>query len=98
MGKGSVHNLIINVAVPLLTAYAVYSGERTYLEKALELLEGLKEASNKVTRLYEELGWKATSAADNQGALGLYKLYCQPVNCLRCTIGNKIMKQNKPTA
>ncbi|MFD2248075.1 DUF2851 family protein [Pontibacter ruber] len=98
MGKGSAHNLIINVTVPLLAAYASYSGERSYLEKAVALLEGLREASNKVTRLYEELGWKATSAADNQGALGLYKLYCQPINCLRCSIGNKIMKQTKPTA
>ncbi|WP_018477271.1 DUF2851 family protein [Pontibacter roseus] len=98
LGKSSAQNLTVNVAVPLLAAYARHTQELTYLDKAVELLEKLKEASNRVTRQYEELGWKAASAADNQAALGLYQRYCQPVNCLRCAIGNKIMKQNTPTA
>ncbi|TPE42621.1 DUF2851 family protein [Pontibacter mangrovi] len=95
MGKGSAQNLVINVAVPILAAYASHSGDRTLLEKAITLLEQLKEESNKYTRLYEELGWQAKSAADNQAALGLYKRYCHPINCMRCAVGNKIMKQNK---
>ena len=86
MGKGSAHNLIINVAVPLLAAYANYSGDRSYLDKAVAFLEKVKEDSNKYTRLYEALGWRAKSAADNQAALGLFRNYCQPVNCLRCSI------------
>lgn len=98
MGKSSVQNLVINVAVPLLASYAIYSGDRLYMERAVSLLEQLKEASNQITRLYEELGWQARSAADNQAALGLYHLYCAPVNCLHCAIGNKIMKQNSPAA
>ncbi|MHA6248901.1 DUF2851 family protein [Pontibacter sp. CAU 1760] len=94
MGKGSVHNLIINVAVPLLSAYATYTSERQYLEKALTLLEQLKEACNTYTRLYEDLGWAIRSAADSQATLSLYVRYCNPVNCMRCAIGNKIMKQS----
>ncbi|MEJ8757374.1 DUF2851 family protein [Pontibacter sp. H259] len=97
MGKGSAHNLIINVAVPLLAAYSQFASDRAYLEKAIELLERVKEASNKITRLYEELGWKAQTAADNQAALGLYKNYCQPIQCLQCAIGNKILRQNMLT-
>ena len=97
LGKSSAQNLTINVAVPLLAAYATHTQELRYLDKAVELLEKVKEASNRFTRQYEELGWKAASAADNQAALGLYKQYCQPVNCLRCAIGNKIMKQNTPS-
>ncbi|MBD1397896.1 DUF2851 family protein [Pontibacter sp. JH31] len=98
LGKPSAQNLTINVAVPLLAAYASHTQEIGYLDKAVGLLEKVKEASNRITRQYEELGWKAASAADNQATLGLYKRYCQPVNCLRCAIGNKIMKQNLPTA
>ncbi|WP_168193923.1 DUF2851 family protein [Pontibacter sp. SGAir0037] len=94
IGKSSAQNLIINVVVPLLAGYAHYSQERTYLEKAVALLEKLKEDSNRTTRLYEELGWKARTAADNQAALALYKHYCAPVNCLQCAVGNKIIKQN----
>ncbi|SIT92562.1 DUF2851 family protein [Pontibacter indicus] len=97
LGKSSVQNLTINVAAPLLAAYAVHMQQLEHLDKAVNLLEKVKEASNRITRQYEELGWKAASAADNQAALGLYKRYCQPVNCLRCAIGNKIMKQNLPT-
>ncbi|RDV16076.1 DUF2851 family protein [Pontibacter diazotrophicus] len=98
MGKSSVQNLIINVAVPLLAAYASYSDNRLYLEKAVSLLEELKEASNKITRHYEDLGWQAKSAADNQAALSLYKRYCAPVNCMHCAIGNKVMKQSSSAA
>lgn len=94
IGKSSVQNLIVNVTVPLLAAYATYNKDYTYLEKAISLLEHVKEASNNITRLYEALGWRATSAADNQAALGLYKLYCEPVNCLQCAVGNKILKNN----
>ncbi|MBF8962006.1 DUF2851 family protein [Pontibacter sp. FD36] len=97
LGKSSAQNLTINVAAPLLAAYAVHTDQLEHLDKAVDLLEKVKEASNRITRQYEELGWKAASAADNQAALGLYKRYCQPVNCLRCAIGNKIMKQNLPT-
>ncbi|SIQ47666.1 DUF2851 family protein [Pontibacter lucknowensis] len=97
LGKSSAQNLTINVAAPLLAAYAMYTDQLEHLDKAVDLLEKVKEASNRITRQYEELGWKAASAADNQAALGLYKRYCQPVNCLRCAIGNKIMKQNLPT-
>lgn len=97
LGKSSAQNLTINVAAPLLAAYAVHTDQLEHLDKAVELLEKVKEDSNRITRQYEELGWKAASAADNQAALGLYKRYCQPVNCLRCAIGNKIMKQNLPT-
>jgi hypothetical protein len=97
LGKSSAQNLTINVAAPLLAAYAVHTGQLEHLDKAVDLLEKVKEAGNRITRQYEELGWKAASAADNQAALGLYKRYCQPVNCLRCGIGNKIMKQNIAT-
>lgn len=93
IGKGSIHNLIVNVVVPLLAAYTQYTQDSTYLDKAVELLEKVKEASNRITRQYEELGWKARTAADNQAALGLYKMYCAPVNCLRCAVGNKIIRQ-----
>ncbi|MBX0333146.1 DUF2851 family protein [Pontibacter sp. HSC-14F20] len=91
LGKSSAQNLTNNVAAPLLAAYAVHTGQLEHLDKAVDLLEKVKEASNRITRQYEELGWKADSAADNQAALGLYKRYCQLVNRLRCAIGNKIM-------
>ncbi|WP_242916676.1 DUF2851 family protein [Pontibacter liquoris] len=98
LGKGSAHNLIINVAVPLLAAYSRFSGDKVYQDKAINLLERVREESNKITRLYGELGWQARNAADNQAALGLFKQYCQPVNCLHCAVGHKILKQNAPAA
>lgn len=94
IGKGSAQNLVINVAVPLLAAYANYGQEQEHMDKAISLLEKVREVSNNITRLYEELGWQAKTAADNQAALGLYKLYCQPVKCLHCAVGNKILKQS----
>ncbi|WP_192821766.1 DUF2851 family protein [Rufibacter sp. LB8] len=98
IGDDSVQGLLINVAAPLLVAYAKRMDNTAYLEKAIALLEKLGKENNHITRLYTGLNFPHTSAADSQALLGLYHTFCTPRKCVHCTIGHRLMKQNLPRA
>ncbi|RYF86725.1 MAG: DUF2851 family protein [Chitinophagaceae bacterium] len=93
LGKSSIYNLLINCVVPLLYAYGKYKGDDHYIDKALALLEIIPPEENTITNIYRELGFPPKSAADSQAMIQLNKFYCQPVRCLHCAIGVKIMKR-----
>ncbi|MCB2410210.1 DUF2851 family protein [Hymenobacter lucidus] len=94
LGRSSLHLLIANVVVPLRVAYARYVGQPELIESAVALLEQLPAEHNHLTEPYEALGFVHQSAADSQGLLTLSRSYCQPRQCLRCTIGSHILRQN----
>ncbi len=93
MGASSVDILLINVCATILVAYAKAIGNDEYTERALDLLAGIKPEQNYITRQWKALGQPLSSAADSQGLIGLYKLYCQPRQCLRCGIGAAILNR-----
>ena len=93
LGRGSIDLLIVNFVVPLLVAYAQYHGREGGVEEALALLGQLPAEHNHMLANYEELGWRARTAAEAQGLLGLWHTYCQPRQCLRCAIGATILKR-----
>ncbi len=93
LGKASTHRLVMNVAVPVLVAYARYHHRPGDVEEALALLDRLPAEQNRVLAPYESLGFENRSAADSQGLLGLWNGYCAPKACLRCAIGANILKR-----
>ncbi len=95
LGRASKHLLIINVVAPLLVAYARETSQPELVEKALHLLKELPAENNAILDMYESLEFENKSAAQSQGLLSLNQLYCLPVNCLKCTIGNSILKRSK---
>ncbi|MCB2376763.1 DUF2851 family protein [Hymenobacter sp. BT635] len=94
LGRSSLHLLVANVAVPLRVAYARYVGQPELIESAVALLEHLPAEHNHLTELYEAVGFTHQSAADSQGLLALSRAYCQSRQCLRCSIGTRILQQN----
>lgn len=92
MGESSIHNLLLNTAPILLTAYSQAQDDPVFLEKALEILQKLKAENNFVIKKWLALDWHAKSAFDSQGMLELYNEYCQRKRCLQCTIGTKLMR------
>ncbi|MEM8893678.1 MAG: DUF2851 family protein, partial [Bacteroidota bacterium] len=93
LGKGSIDNLLINVCATILVAYGKTVNDQTYVDRALDLLSSVKAEVNSVTREWISLGQSLKTAVDSQGFLGLYKLYCQPRQCLNCGIGVSILDQ-----
>ena len=92
-GAASTHRLVMNVAVPVLIAYARYHHRPGDIEEALAVLDRLPAEHNRVLAPYEALGFENRTAADSQGLLGLWNGYCAPRACLRCAIGANILKR-----
>ncbi len=93
LGAASRQRLVMNVAVPVLMAYARYHRRAEDVEEALALLDRLPAEHNRVLAPYEALGFQNRSAADSQGLLGLWHGYCAPRACLQCAIGANILKR-----
>ncbi len=93
LGAASTHRLVMNVAVPVLIAYARYHQRPGDVEEALALLDRLPAEHNRVLTPYESSGFENRTAADSQGLLGLWAGYCAPRACLRCAIGANILKR-----
>ncbi|MBC7447655.1 MAG: DUF2851 family protein [Hymenobacteraceae bacterium] len=93
LGAASTHRLVMNVAVPVLVAYARYHHRPGDVEEALALLDRLPAEHNRVLAPYEALDFQNRSAADSQGLMGLWAGYCAPRACLRCAIGANILKR-----
>jgi hypothetical protein len=91
-GEQSMRILNTNVAAVLLVAYANYTNNELYTEKALNFLEKQKPENNFITRGWKEIGMDITSTAESQGAIELFNNYCKNRRCLECNIGNQLMK------
>ncbi|WP_436515568.1 DUF2851 family protein [Ekhidna sp. To15] len=93
MGISSFENLIINSMAPLLAAYAKFTGEQKYMDRAMEILESISAESNRITKKWNALGINATSGFESQGLIQLFKDYCQKRRCLHCNIGVEILNK-----
>ena len=91
IGEQSAKLLSINVAAVLLVGYGLYTNNDFYIEKALNFLEAQNPEQNVITRQWQELGVKLTSAAESQGAIELFNNYCKDRRCLQCNIGSQIL-------
>jgi hypothetical protein len=92
LGQESIDNLIINTVAPLQAAAGKWYGQPELIERACLLLQQIPAEKNKITRLWNELDWKTTSAYDSQGAIQLYREYCEKRQCLNCVVGNQVLK------
>jgi Protein of unknown function (DUF2851) len=92
LGKSSIENIVINTIVPLLVAYSMERDNRSFLEKAISLLEEIPAEKNHITEIWETLGMKVKTAFDSQASIELYNSFCTQKNCLRCDIGVSIVR------
>lgn len=93
MGKSSVDNVLLNTVALFLFAYGKHVDSHRYVERAIQLLEGLPAEKNAIIEKYALAGMKIKTAFESQGVLQLKKEYCDEKKCLNCGIGIKILKQ-----
>jgi hypothetical protein len=91
-GDNTIENLLINAIAPLLVAYSMDKNETAYIEKAMNLLEGLKPEDNKIIRFWKQLEFIPKSAFESQASIELFNEYCLKNRCLSCNIGVNLMK------
>lgn len=93
-GESSKENMIINTMVPLFVAYGQSRDDYSFVEKAITILQGMHGEKNRITRVWQELGYVSKTAFDSQGLIELYNNFCQRRACLNCTIGSALLKPN----
>lgn len=95
MGRESVDNLIINSVAPLLVAYGKYSDNQALIDRAVYFLQKIPTEKNKITRIWNDLGYSSQSAFDSQALIELHNNFCLKRKCLSCNIGVEILKPAK---
>ncbi len=93
VGKDFREVLIINVLIPFLFVYGMARDEPFYKQRAIDLLDQMGPENNKITRMYQKLGFENTSAFHSQGLIQLNSQHCKPKKCLNCAIGIDVLKK-----
>jgi hypothetical protein len=94
LGNQMIENIIINTIVPMVFSYGEYQKEDKWKTKAVEWLTQLRAEDNTITKQWKKKGVSCTTALDTQSLLELSKNYCAKKECLKCAIGNKLLKQS----
>jgi hypothetical protein len=94
-GKTTINLLLINTVVPFVFAYGKQKDDSRYIEKALDYLDELPAEKNSIIDNYKKYGLTAKNARQSQAMIQLYKFYCLPKSCLKCSIGDQILKPGK---
>jgi hypothetical protein len=92
MGAMSIHNIIINTAIPILVSYGKRMGEQDLIDRAVAVLTEIPAEENSITSKWTSIGQQAKTAFDSQALIELYNNFCQRKTCLECTIGSSILK------
>ena len=92
LGADSVNNLMINTIVPFLFVFGDQNNKPKLKDRALEWLEILPAEENSVVSGWESLGVKPRSAFETQALLQLKSRYCAVRKCIKCHVGNKIIR------
>lgn len=92
LSEPSISVLLINVAAPLLYAYALLHCDHEMKEAAISLLTGLPAERNAIIRDWQQLGLTANDAGASQALIHLRKEYCERHDCLHCRFGNSILR------
>ncbi len=86
--------IAINALIPMLFAYGQKMGQAHFCDKARSWLTQLKAEQHHIAREWEDLGLEANHALESQALLQLKKVYCEQKRCLKCHIGQLLLKQS----
>jgi len=95
LGSQMVNNIIINTIVPILFSYGLHNNDEFYKEKSIKWLEEIAPEKNAITKGFENLGYANKSAFDSQAFIELKNHYCNEKLCLKCAIGNSLLRNVK---
>jgi hypothetical protein len=90
--KSFVDLLLINTVIPLKFKY-LKSLNTNIDEEFLSFLKNIKAEKNAIVSKFSELKIKADNAYDSQALLELKNNYCAKKRCLKCAIGNSLLRK-----
>jgi hypothetical protein len=91
MSDAFIDLLLINVVLPLKFFYMRTHGQFNDTE-FIDLAQSLAAEKNSIIRKFDALRPQATNVLESQALLQLKSEYCEKKQCLRCAIGNWLLK------
>jgi hypothetical protein len=92
LGKTFIDLIVINSIIPFLFLYGKKQAKPEYIDKALYLLKQIKPEKNHIIEKWKTLIPDIKNASDTQALLHQYNTYCQPKQCLQCSIGYRLLR------
>lgn len=91
--KSFIDLLLINTILPLKFCYTKQKGKLVD-DKLLKQIAEIKSEKNSIVANFKTLKVDSKSALHSQALLQLKNNYCNKNQCLKCAIGNTLLKQN----
>lgn len=95
LGRSAADNILMNTIVRFLFFYAGHTGQAEYRDRAIDLLLALPAEKNQIISHWNELGVIAVNAFESQALIELKNNYCRTRQCLRCSIGSKLLRSGR---
>nr|WP_294858188.1 DUF2851 family protein [uncultured Fluviicola sp.] len=92
MSIATANTIIINSVIPFLWWLSDRLSDNSYRNKAFEILEMLPPEKNEKINSWKNLGVVPANALESQGLIELTNEFCLKKACLKCAIGNAILK------
>lgn len=86
------NTIIINSVVPFLWWLSYRLSDDSYRNKAFEILEMLPPEKNEKMTSWKNLGFSPVNGLESQGLIELTNEFCLKKGCLKCVIGNSVLK------
>lgn len=93
LSQASVNVILINVVIPVIFAYGVYTGDERRQNFAVDLMQSLKPESNHIVDVFMAAGVTVYDAFTSQALIQLKREYCDSRKCLFCRIGHKLLSR-----
>jgi hypothetical protein len=91
IGENAVNNILLNTVSLFLYSYGRYTDNRSYISRAVALLESLPPETNHIIHRFKQIGINCDKADSSQALLQLKKYYCDEKKCLNCGIGIQLL-------
>lgn len=91
-GAETVNLFLVNAVLPFRASYANRNGDAGAWEKWMEQLESLPAENNRITRVWSGYGYRVPNAFYSQAFLHLFTQYCHNRHCLKCHIGQFLIR------
>lgn len=95
LSKSMLDSLFINVFIPYLFSFGKTNNREDLCIKALDWLEYIPGEKNKIVEEWKNLGLATKKAKETQAWIQLKNYYCKNKRCLKCAIGNHLLKPVK---
>ena len=92
LGEAAINSIIINTIVPYYFFIAKHRDKQELKEKALSFLENIPPEKNSIIFNWKEFNVELKSAWNTQSLIEQKNNYCNKLLCLKCGIGNQIIK------